>query len=156
MVEINSFKQAFQLYQSSQLSLAVTQHLAFMLMNACDAIPPNFHGYTDINTGNLTWLANQLAAEFSFDEYLGGNVYICEFESDLLAIVAFDQDWADQYGRWPNVTDKPLVWDLCLVLNDEWAVFGYCWNNAGGAVYYIPRSLWERARVGEHKEVNPD
>lgn len=153
MVEITCFKQAYQLQHANQLSFAVIQHLAYMFMSACDHIPPNVHGYTDINIDNLAWQANQLSAEFRFNEYLGGNVYICESEADLTEIVAFDQEWANQHGRWPNVTDKPMVWDLCLALNSEWAVFGYCWNNAGGDVFYIHNSLWAKARVNEHREL---
>ncbi|SDK53403.1 hypothetical protein SAMN05192566_1557 [Methylophilus rhizosphaerae] len=154
MVEINSFKQAHQLYKTNQFPLVAIQYLAFMFMNACQDIPPNISTYTDINTDSLTWLSGQLSAKFSFNEYLGGDAFICESETDLTAIVAFDQEWADQHGRWPNVTDKHLAWDICTILHSDWAVFGYCWNNAGGDIYYIPKSLWAKARVNEHRELS--
>lgn len=154
MIEINCIKQAYQLYQSNQLPLIVIQDIAFMFMGACHDIPPNVSTYTDINSDNLIWLSDQLSAEFSFNEFLGGNAYICETESDLTAIVAYDQDWFVQYGRWPNVTDKPMIWDVFNTLNAEWAIFGYCWNNAGGKVFYVPECLWHIARVSEHLLIN--
>lgn len=156
MIEIFNFKQAFQLYQSNQTSLVVVQDIAFMLMSACADMPSNVHSYTDINSDNLKWLSGQLYAEFSFSEYLGGNNFICESESDLTQITAFDQDWADKHGDWPNVTDQPMVWDLCHRLDSEWVVFSYIWNNAGGSIYYVPKSLWRKARVSEHLLINND
>lgn len=150
MIEINCIKQAHQLYQSNQLPLIVIQDIAFMFMGACQDIPPNVITYTDIDSDNLIRLSAQLSAEFSFNEFLGGNAYICETESDLTAIVAYDQDWFVQYGRWPNVTDKPMIWDVCNALNIEWAVFAYCWNNTGGKFFYVPKNLWDKAKVSEH------
>lgn len=154
MVEISSFKQAFQLYKSNQIALPVVQDIAYTLMSACDDIPPNVHSSTDINTDNLKWLSGQLSAEFSFNEYLGGNAHICESEPDLTNIKAFDQDWADAHGDWPNVTDQPMVWDICHQLNEGYVAFCYIWNNAGGPVYYVPSYLWEIARVSEHLLIN--
>lgn len=154
MVEISSFKHAFQLYQSNQLALPIVQNIAYLLMNICDDHPPNVHSYTDINADNLKWLSGQLSAEFSFSEYLGGDAYVCESEADLISIKAFDQAWADKHGDWPNVTDQPMVWDVCHTLDDTWAVFCCIWNNAGGPVYYVPKSLWSQARVEEHLAIN--
>lgn len=154
MVEIDSFKQAFQLYQSNQLALPVIQDIAFLLMNICDCHPLNVHSSTDINTDNLKWLSGQLSAEFSFNEYLGGDAYICESEADLNHIAGFDQSFADRHGRWPSVIDQPMSWDVCHKLDSEWAVFCCIWNNAGGPVYYVPKSLWTQARVEEHLAIN--
>lgn len=154
MVEINSFKQAYQRYLGKNLPLPILQDIAFMLMSACQDIPPNVSTYTDINPDNLIWLSGQLSAEFSFDEYLGGHAYICELEADLLAIKGYDSDWFNQHGEWPNVTDKAMRWDVCQLLNDDWAVFAYCWNNAGGNVFYVPQSLWRQAKVSEHLQIN--
>lgn len=154
MIEICTFKQAFQLYQSNQLAFAVVQDIAYTLISACDDISPNVDSYIDINTDNLKWLSGQLYAEFSFSQYLGGSAHICKSESDLINIKAFDQAWADKHGDWPNVTDQPMIWDLCHALDSEWAVFSYIWNNAGGNVYYVPKSLWSAARVEEHLTIN--
>jgi len=154
VIEINCFKQAFQLYQANRIALPVVQDIAYTLMRACDDIPPNVHSSTDINIDNLKWLSGQLSAEFSFNEYLGGNAYICESEADLTSIKAFDQAWADKHGEWPNVTDQPMVWDVCHTLDSEWVVFSYIWSNAGGNVYYVPKSLWKVGRVSEHLLIN--
>ena len=154
MIEICNFKEAFQLYQSNQLALIVVQDIAYTLMSACADMPPNVHSYADINSDNLKWLSGQLSAEFSFSEYLGGNAFVCESESDLTNIKAFDQAWADKHGDWPNVTDQPMVWDVCHTLDYEWAVFSYIFNNAGGNVFYVPKFLWQVARVSEHFLMN--
>lgn len=154
MIEISSYKQAYQFHQSNRIPLVILQDIAFMLMNACQDIPPNVSTCSDINHDNLKWLSGQLAAEFNFNEYLGGSAFICESESELSCIKAFDQDWANDYGEWPNVTNKPIVWDVFYILNDDWAVFAYLWNNAGGDIYYVPKSLWQQARVDEHRQLN--
>ena len=154
MIEILNFKQAFQLHQTNKIALIVLQDVAYMLMRACDDNPPNVHSCSDINTDHLKWLSDQLSADFSFSEYLGGSIYICESESDLINIKSFDQAWADKHGDWPNVTDQPMVWDVCYALDSEWAVFSYIWNNAGGNVFYVPEFLWQVARVSEHLLMN--
>lgn len=154
MVEMSNFKQAFQLYETRQLALAVIQDIAYLLMSVCDDHPPNVHSSRDINADNLKRLSCQLAAEFSFNEYLGGDAFVCESESDLTNVVAFDPAWAEKHGDWPNVTDQPMVWDVCYALDYEWAVFSCIWNNAGGNVYYVPKSLWTAARVEEHLAIN--
>lgn len=154
MIEISSYKQAYQFHRANRIPLVILQDIAFMLINACQDFPPNVSAYTDINHANLKWLSGQLAAEFNFNEYLGGNAYICESASELYSIKAFDQAWADEYGEWPDVTVKPIVWDVFYILNDEWAVFAYLWNNAGGDTFYVPKSLWPQARVDEHRQLN--
>ncbi|WP_229007890.1 hypothetical protein [Methylophilus sp. Leaf408] len=154
MIEICNFKEAFQLYQTNQLAFPVVQDIAYLLMNVCDDHPPNVHSYTDINAENLKWLSGQQYAEFSFNEYLGGDAYICESESDLKSIKGFDPAWADKHEEWPNVTDQPMIFDVCHKLDSEWAVFCFIWNNAGGSTYYVPESLWSAARVEEHLAMN--
>lgn len=154
MIEICNFKQAFQLYQTNQLAFSIIQDIAYTLMSACDDIPPNVHSSTDINTDNLIWLSGQITAEFSFNEYLGGDAYICESEADLTSIKGFDPAWAEKHGDWPNVTDKPMVWDVCCMLDDSYVTFCCIWNNAGGPVYYVPKLLWSAAKVEEHLAIN--
>lgn len=154
MIVIKCFKEAFQLYQTNQIAFSIVQDIAYTLMSAYDDILPNVRISADINTNNLIWLSDQLSAEFSFSDYLGGSIYICESESDLINIKSFDQAWADKHGDWPNVTDQPMVWDVCYALDSEWAVFSYIWNNAGGNVFYVPKFLWQVARVSEHLLMN--
>lgn len=155
MIEINRYTQAYQFHQSNRLPFAILQDIAFMLMSAWQPLNPNLADKpSEINNAQLAWLSVQESAEFSFSEYLGGDVYICETESELSSIKAFDPEWADEHGEWPDVTDKAVVWDVCHKLNDEWAVFCCIWNNAGGDTYYVPSSLWQQARLDEHLELN--
>ena len=155
MIEISSYKQAYQFHQANHISLVILQDIAFMLINACDPLSPQIVNVSsEINIEQLDALATLEAAEFSFNAYLGGSIFICESASELSNIKAFDQAWADEYGEWPNVTDKPMMWDVFYVMNDEWAVFAYLWNNAGGDTYYVPKSLWQQARVDEHRQLN--
>jgi len=53
-------------------------------------------------------------------------------------------------NRWPNVLDQVMSWDQCRFVDDEWAMFLLCWNDAGGPVFYVPKYLWAVARVAEH------
>lgn len=98
----------------------------------------------------------QAEATQAYSDYLGGDVHVCETAQDLLQIVGCDFDWAKKHnGHWPNVTDLPISWDVCNYLDEatgdpQWVIFVMCWNNAGGPVYYVPRHLWEQARVNEH------
>lgn len=155
MIEISSYTKAYQFHQLNKLPLSILQDIAFMLMSAWQPLNPNLANKpSEISNAQLAWLSVQESAEFSFSEYLGGNVYICETESELSSIKAFDPEWADTYGEWPDVTDQPMVWDVCHKLNEEWAVFCCIWNNAGGDTYYVPSSLWQHARLDEHLELN--
>lgn len=155
MIEISSYKQAYQFHQANRIPLVILQDIAFMLMNACDPLNPQVvNASSEITVEQLDSLVTLEAAEFSFNAYLGGSMFICESESELSCIKAFDQEWTNEYGEWPNVTDKPMVWDVFYVLNDEWVVFAYLWNNAGGDTFYVPKSLWQQARVDEHRQLN--
>jgi hypothetical protein len=155
MIEISSYTQGYQFHKSNKLPLSILQDIAYLLMNVWQPLGPPFAAKpSEITIEQLDWLSVQESAEFSFNEYLGGNVYICESESELSSIKAFDPAWADEYGEWPDVTDKPMVWDVCHKLNEEWAVFCCIWNNAGGDTYYVPSSLWQQARLDEHLELN--
>lgn len=155
MIEINRYTQAYQFHQFNRLPLAILQDIAFMLMSAWQPLNPNLANKpSEISSAQLAWLSVQESAEFSFSEYLGGVVYICDSESDLNSIKALDPDWANKYGEWPDVTDQPMVWDVCHKLDEEWAVFCCIWNNAGGNTYYVPSTLWQHARLDEHSELN--
>ncbi len=123
------------------------------MLDICD----NPHANSmDITQSDIAWILEQEEASQSYDVLLGGNVYICETAADLLEIQGCELDWAEAHdGGWPNVTDKPMIWDVCEYLDEptgepEWVIFLLCWNNAGGPVYYVPKHLWEQARVSEH------
>ena len=96
----------------------------------------------------------ECSSEYSV--FLGGNVYVCEFEKDLLEIKGCDFEWAESHGgQWPNVTDLPMSWDVCEYLDEpdgepQWVMFLLCWNNAGGPIYYVPKHLWIQAKVTDH------
>lgn len=155
MIEISSYKQAYQFHQANRIPFVILQDIAFMLMNACDPLKPQIvKNASEISIEQLAQLSAHESAEYSLNAYLGGNVYICEAESELSSIKAFDQEWADEHGDWPDVTDKPMVWDVFYLLVEEWAVFAYLWNNAGGDTYYVPKSLWQEARISEHRQLN--
>ena len=110
----------------------------------------------EVTDVDIAWLLKQPEAEQSYADLLGGNVYICETADDLRQIVGMDMDWASTHGnQWPSVIDLPMAWDSCTYLAEksgdpEWAMFLLCWNDAGGAVYYVPKQLWHAARVVEH------
>jgi hypothetical protein len=110
----------------------------------------------DITDNDINWLLQQAEASFDYSDYLGGYVYVCEIEGDLKKIHGCDFEWAEAHGGdWPNVTDMPMSWDSCDYLREstgepQWVIFLLCWNNAGGHVYYVPKHLWQAARVSEH------
>ena len=125
------------------------------MLGLCNNPHPVVANALDITDSEIQWLLKQIEATFSYAEYLGGNVYICEVEADLKQIQGCDFEWAEQYGNWQYVTDIAMSWDSCCYLAEstsepQWVIFLLCWNNAGGHVYYVPKHLWEVARVIEH------
>ena len=162
MITIRNFISAYEhyhcieRYQQQSISLRVLQEQAFVMLDVCDKPYPSVTNPVDITQSDIAWLLEQEEATQSYTELLGGNVYICETEVDLLEINGCDFDWAETHdGRWPNVTDLQLSWDVCEYLNEptgnpHWVIFLLCWNNAGGNIYYVPKHLWVQARVTEH------
>ena len=153
MITIRNFTEA---YHHQKISFRVLQDQAFVMLGVCDTPYPSVSTAIAITQSDIDWLLQQEEAAQSYDALLGGNVYICETASDLLQIQGCDFDWAETHdGRWPNVTDMPLSFDVCEYLeeptgNPQWVIFMLCWNNAGGAIYYVPQHLWVQARVTEH------
>ena len=153
MITLHNFIEA---YQHQKISFRVLQEQAFIMLDVCDCPHPSVTNPVEITQSDIDWLLQQEESSQSYDALLGGNVYICETESDLLEIQGCNFDWAETHdGRWPNVTDMPLSFDVCEYLeeatgNPQWVIFMLCWNNAGGANYYVPKSLWMQARVTEH------
>lgn len=156
MILIRSFKEAYALYRQDQLPFRLLQDQAIALINTCPQPGRHITEALDIELIDIDWLLLQPEAEEDYDGFLGGNFYVCQTEEDLKEVVGIDLAFADAHGgRWPNVTDQVMSWDACRFLNEvtgdpEWAMFLLCWNDAGGPVYYVPKHLWESARVTEH------
>ena len=156
MIQIGSFKAAFQHYQQKKISFCLLQDQAVIVLSLCESIQISIKDALEITQAEIEYLLNQPEANQNYDDLIGGDVYVCEDEYDLLQILGSDFDWADKHnGQWPNVTDVPMCWDACCYLNEshsepEWAMFLFCWNNAGGPVFYVPKRLWVQARIAEH------
>lgn len=154
MIVIHHFKEAFQLCKSGQIPFRLLQEQAMVLndMNADGDVPDTFN----IGEDAIEALLQQDEAEEDYNGMLGGDVHVCETEADLKQILGLDMDFAKSHGdRWPDVTDLVMSWDRCDFLKEkdsepEWAVFLLCWNDAGGPVFYVPKHLWQAARVAEH------
>jgi hypothetical protein len=155
MLTIQRFKDALRDYRDGRQPLRLLQDQAVILVNCCRNpyryIPEAF----DITDADIDWLLQQPEATQEYAELIGGDVFICQTPEDLKQVVGMDMDWASAHDGWPNITDLPVVWDGCNFLAEksgdpEWAMFLLCTNDSGGPVYYIPRTLWDAARVVEH------
>lgn len=152
MISIRNFNEVYQLYQHQTIPFRLLQEQAVVMLGICgkstDAL--------SITNQDIQWLINQPESAMSYMDLLGGDVHICEQANDLQHIKCCDVEWAETHnGNWPNVTDMPMTWDVCCYLDEvegepQWAMFLFCWNNAGGPLYYVPKHLWDVARVTEH------
>lgn len=157
MITLTHFKQAHTFRKQDIIPFRLLQLQAFTLLS----IIPD-HPYQDLkDTLEVTpavtdWLAEQPVLNLQYSDCLGGDVYICEFETDLLHIKAYDPAWTTTHdGAWPNVTDTPLVFDVCEYIAEasgacHWVLFVSITNNAGGDSFYVPSYLWHEAIVAEH------
>ncbi len=155
MIEIHNFNEAHQQYISSVIPYHLLQDQAAVMLSICSNPHPTVANALDITNDDINWLLEQDEAAANYAEFLGGNIYVCETEADLLQIQGCDFEWAEKNGGWPNVTDIAMSWDSCRYLQEstdelQWVIFLMCWNNAGGPVYYVPKHLWSMARVVEH------
>lgn len=155
MIVIHDFKEANSLHRQDLLPFRLLQDQAIVLINTCPQPGRYITEALEINTEDVEWLLNQPEAEEDYNGFLGGEFYVCQTEADLKEVVGMDLSFADAHGgRWPNVTDQVMSWDACRLLEQEgeaeWAMFLLCWNDAGGPVFYVPKHLWETARVAEH------
>lgn len=162
MIKIQSFNEAHQHYQQHRISFRLLQDQAFILLGICQHQNSSITHPLEITEQVIAWLMQQPEATQAYSDYLGGDVHVCETEQDLLQILGCEFDWASKHnGNWPNVTDTAMAWDVCSYLDEatgdpQWVMFVMCWNNAGGPAYYVPKHLWEQARVMEHiAETNP-
>ena len=155
MITIHSFTEAFLLYRQDRIPFRLLQEQAAVTIGLCKNQHAGVGNSLDITSGDVQWLALQPEAREDYVSILGGNTHICETEADLLQIQGCDFEWAETHGRWPNVTELAMSWDDCSFVTEadgrsNWVLFLLCWNDAGGPVYYVPRSLWSYARVDEH------
>jgi hypothetical protein len=156
MVTLHSFNETYQQYQSGLIPCRLVQEQALVMLGICSNPPQTINSALDITDDDIHWLLQQSEASYDYSEYLGGYSYVCETEVDLTQILGCDLEWAKAHsGTRPNVTDIPMAWDACCYLSEsvgepQWVIFLLCWNNAGGPVYYVPKHLWELARVDEH------
>lgn len=156
MIVLHHFNEAHQQYQDGHIPYRLLQDQAAVMIGICTNPHPGVVNAFEITESDIQWLLQQEEAGESYSDFLGGHVHVCETEADLKQITGCDFEWADTHdGCWPNVTDKPIVWDNCTYLDEvsgdpQWVIFLQCWNNAGGPVYYVQKSLWLPARVVEH------
>ena len=156
MLTINSFNTAYHYYQQEVLPFRIIQDQAVCSIRACAHPHRVIDSPLDVTEADCLWLLQQPEAQLEYSEFMGGNFHICRGLDDLKEIHGFDLEWSDRHGgRWPNVMDKPLGWDLCNYMEEadgepQWAMFLQVWTNSGGPVYYVPKSLWVAARVEEH------
>lgn len=156
MICIQHFNQAYGLYLAKKISFRLLQDQAAVMIGLCDDLHAGVASALEVTETHIQWLKQRQEANWEYNEYLGGEVFICESEEDLQHVVGCDLEWAEEHGNlWPNVMEKPLVWDSCDYLiessgDPQWVMFLICWNNAGGPVYYVPKPLWAAAKVEEH------
>ena len=156
MITIHSFVEAHRSYQDGHQPFRLLQDQALILINCCQTTYRSIPDAFDVTEADIDWALQQAEAGEAYADLFGGDVYICENEADLKQVVGINMDWADTHdGKWPNVTELPMAWDSCTYLMEksgdpEWVLLLLCWNDAGGPVYYVPKSLWQPARVIEH------
>ncbi len=156
MITISRFIDAFASYQQRRFPYRLLQDQAAVLIGLCRNTNRPIADALEITDAHIAWLLQQPEAADAYADLLGGDVYICETVADLSKVQGCDFDWAAAHGgKWPCVSDIPIAWDDCRKLSElsgdsEWAIFLICWNDAGGPVYFVPKSLWPAARLEEH------
>ncbi len=121
MIEIRSFKEMADPHQSGSVPFRITQEITVVLLGL-SIYPKDIPEAIDVTQQEIDWLLSVPEA-LDFMTYLGGNVYICETESDLMQVTSMDIDFGKQHGRWPNCSEAILGWDECKflgLLKFEW------------------------------------
>lgn len=156
MIVIRNFKEAHQLHQQGAIPFRLVQDQAMVLLGACPWPGRHIDDAVEICAADIEWLLQRPEAVEEYNGMLGGEFHVCESEPDLHQIVGMDMEFARTHGnRWPNVTELVMGWDACDYIKEQsgdpqWAMFLLCWNDAGGPVFYVPKHLWQAARVAEH------
>ena len=156
MIKLHKFNEAFQHYQHQMIPFRLLQDQAVVMIGLCQNSNSSVSNPLEITQADIDLLLQRAESTQDYAELLGGSVYVCETEQDLLEIHGCNFEWAEAHdGNWPNVTDIPMSWDVCNYMDEDsnnpaWVIFLLCWNNAGGPIYYVPKHLWVKAKVAEH------
>ena len=156
MITSHNFNQANQQYQQSLIPYRLLQEQAQVMLGICANPPSEITTPLSITHEHIQWLTQQAESDLSYMGLFGGDMHICEQEIDLQQIHGCDFTWAETHDdSWPNVTDIAMSWDVCCYLDElkdepQWVMFLLCWNDAGGPIYYVPKHLWDAARITEH------
>jgi hypothetical protein len=114
MIKIHNFNEAFQHYQQQLIPFRLLQDQAAVMIGVCQNPYSSISNPLEITQPDIDWLLQQAEANQDYAEFLGGSVYVCETEQDLLEINGCNFEWAETHdGNWPNVTDMPMSWDAC-------------------------------------------
>ena len=156
MITIHRFIDAYRSWQQGRIPLRLVQDQTAVLTAICRNTYRPIADALEVTETDIDWLLKQPEASQDYADLLGGNVHVCETVDDLQQVQGCDFEWAAMHGgKWPCVTDTPIAWDDCRKLQElagepQWTLFLLCWNDAGGPVYYVPKSLWSAARLEEH------
>jgi hypothetical protein len=157
-----NFTNAVQQHHRGNVPFRLLQDMAAVQISLCAKPHVGVWNSIEITTADIEWLSGQPEANADYMTFFGGNFHVCQNHDDLLVIEGCDLSWVKSHdGKPPNVTNIAMSWDSCNYLaepdgNPQWAMFLLCTNNAGGPVYYVPKPLWELARVEEHIAMTHD
>lgn len=160
MIQLKNFGEMKQAFDEGKIPWNIVQDQAHMLIGiAEDNIIEHTTESKDVTPDNVEWLLKQHegSVDYSFIDYLGGDVFICETPEDLAQVEGCDMDFPDTHdGRWPNLTDMPLSGDVCYYVQGKpkFIIFVLFWNNAGGPAYFIPEHLWTENVINSVKLTN--
>jgi hypothetical protein len=155
VITIERFIDAYRSHREGRHPLRLLQDQAAVLIAICRTTYRPITDALEVTDADIHWLLKQPEATQDYANLLGGNVCICEMPEDLTQVVGCDFEFAEQHGRWPNVTDIPLSFDQCSYVQEQsgeptYVLFLTIWSDSGGPVYYVPKHLWNTARVDEH------
>ncbi len=155
MITIQRFIDAYRSHREGRHPLRLLQDQAAVLIGICRNTYRPISDALEVTDADIDWLLQQPEASQDYADLLGGNVHIVQCKEDLTQIIGCDFEFAEQHGRWPNVTDLPITFDQCGYVQEQSGAPMYLllmtiWSDAGGPVYYVPKQLWDVARVSEH------
>ena len=162
MIEISNYKELVELYRAGKLNrqqgyFRIVQEISAVLLGLC--------GYTEdipepveVTQQEIDWLQTRVD-DIDFMHYLGGNVFIVEAEADLAEVVGMDFEFSQVHRRWPNCMEAILPLDEAKYLFNadgtaDYALLFAATNDAGGPSWFIPRHLWQAARIAEQIEAH--
>ncbi len=155
MITIPHFIDAYRSWQQGRITWRLLQDQVAVLVAICRNTHRPIADALEVTDADIAWLLQQPEAADAYVDLVGGNVDIAQCKEDLAQIVGCDFEFAEQHGRWPNVTDLPIIFDQCSYVQEQsgapmYVLLMTIWSDAGGPVYYVPKQLWIAARVPEH------